>query len=110
MTAMLALSSVVPALLLMWCFWARDVYREPPPVVWSTFALGVFSVVPVLLVAAILTASAAITAETGGTLVFLGVSILTVFLGVRLFRKGIARLNREPHVLMARSAALKRLS
>ncbi len=48
MTVILALSAVVPALLLMWYFWARDAYPEPPRVVWTTFALGVFSVVPVV--------------------------------------------------------------
>ena len=50
MTVILALSAVVPALLLMWYFWARDAYPEPPRVVWATFGLGVFSIVPVVLV------------------------------------------------------------
>lgn len=51
MPVVLALSAVVPALLLMWYFWSRDAYPEPPRVVWTTFALGVFSLVPVVLVA-----------------------------------------------------------
>ncbi len=50
MTVILALSAVVPALLLMWYFGARDAYPEPPRVVWTTFALGVFSTVPVVRV------------------------------------------------------------
>ena len=50
MPIVMALSAVVPALLLMWYFWARDAYPEPPRVVWTTFAIGVFSVLPVVLV------------------------------------------------------------
>ena len=50
MPLVLALSAIVPALLLMWYFWARDAYPEPPRVVWTTFAIGVFSVLPVVLV------------------------------------------------------------
>ena len=48
MAVVLVLSAVVPALLLMWYFWTRDAYPEPPRVVWTTFGLGVFSVVLVV--------------------------------------------------------------
>ncbi|MFQ5985253.1 MAG: PrsW family glutamic-type intramembrane protease [Alphaproteobacteria bacterium] len=51
MPVVLALSAVVPALLLMWYFWSRDAYPEPPRVVWTTFAVGVLSTVPVVIVA-----------------------------------------------------------
>ena len=47
MPVILALSAVVPALLLMWYFWRRDIYPEPPRVVWATFGLGVLVVLPV---------------------------------------------------------------
>lgn len=50
MPIVLVISAVVPALLLMWYFRARDAYPEPPRVVWTTFAIGVFSVAPVVLV------------------------------------------------------------
>jgi RsiW-degrading membrane proteinase PrsW (M82 family) len=45
-----AVSAVVPSILLIWYFWARDVQREPGRVLWATFGLGVLSVVPVLVV------------------------------------------------------------
>ena len=45
-----AVSAIVPSLLLIWYFWARDVQREPGKVLWATFGLGVLSVVPVLAV------------------------------------------------------------
>lgn len=47
----LAVSAVVPSLLLMWYFHRRDVFPEPPRVLWATFGLGVVIVVPVLMVA-----------------------------------------------------------
>ena len=43
----LAASAVVPALLCMWYFWARDIYPEPGRVVWTTFGLGVVVLAPV---------------------------------------------------------------
>jgi RsiW-degrading membrane proteinase PrsW (M82 family) len=49
--ALSALAAVVPALLLLWYFYKRDVYPEPRRVVLTTFLLGVGSVVPILLVA-----------------------------------------------------------
>ena len=47
----IALSAITPSLLLMWYFHSRDVYPEPPRVLWTTFGLGVLSVIPVMLVA-----------------------------------------------------------
>lgn len=78
MPLVLALSAIVPALLLMWYFWARDAYPEPPRVVWTTFAIGVFSVLPVVLVelpidAAFARVSNPWTAGLGGA--FLGAAI-----------------------------------
>jgi len=35
------LAAIVPALLLMWFFHSRDVFREPGRVLWTTFFLGV---------------------------------------------------------------------
>jgi len=49
--AFLAASAITPSLLLVWYFHARDVYREPARVLWTTFALGMAAVVPVLIVA-----------------------------------------------------------
>jgi len=48
--SLLSVSAVVPSALLVWYFHARDVYPEPPRVLWTTFGLGVASVVPVLAV------------------------------------------------------------
>jgi RsiW-degrading membrane proteinase PrsW (M82 family) len=48
---LIAASAVVPSLLLVWYFHARDLNREPGAVVWATFGLGVATVVPVLLCA-----------------------------------------------------------
>ena len=39
--ALLAVSAIVPSLLLVWYFHARDVYPEPPRVLWTTFGLGI---------------------------------------------------------------------
>lgn len=48
---LVAASAVVPSLLLVWYFHARDLNREPAAVIWATFGLGVAIVVPVLLCA-----------------------------------------------------------
>lgn len=53
--AILPASAVVPSLLLMWYFNKRDLFREPPRVLWGTFGLGVAVTVPVILVAMPLT-------------------------------------------------------
>jgi protease PrsW len=50
LTSLLAVSAVVPSALLVWYFHARDVYPEPPRVLWTTFGLGVLTVFPVLLI------------------------------------------------------------
>lgn len=42
-------SAIVPSILLVWFFQRRDLYPEPARVLWATFLLGVFTVVPVLL-------------------------------------------------------------
>jgi RsiW-degrading membrane proteinase PrsW (M82 family) len=42
------LAAVVPALLLLWYFYARDVYREPRRVVLLTFLLGIVVIFPVV--------------------------------------------------------------
>lgn len=47
----LIVSAVVPSLLLLWYFRARDAHPEPPRVVLATFVLGVLTVIPVLVVA-----------------------------------------------------------
>jgi hypothetical protein len=44
--AVLPASAVIPSLLLMWYFHARDLFREPPRVLWATFGLGVAITVP----------------------------------------------------------------
>jgi RsiW-degrading membrane proteinase PrsW (M82 family) len=48
--SLLAVSAIAPSALLVWYFHARDLYPEPPRVLWITFALGVLSVLPVLMV------------------------------------------------------------
>jgi len=48
--SLLAVSAIAPSALLVWYFHARDLYPEPPRVLWTTFALGVLSVLPVLMV------------------------------------------------------------
>jgi RsiW-degrading membrane proteinase PrsW (M82 family) len=45
-----AVSAVIPSLLLIWYFWARDAQPEPGRVLWATFGLGVLAVVPVLMI------------------------------------------------------------
>jgi RsiW-degrading membrane proteinase PrsW (M82 family) len=49
--AVSALAAVLPALLLLWYFYTRDVHPEPRGVVLTTFLLGVAAVVPILMVA-----------------------------------------------------------
>lgn len=48
--SLLAVSAIAPSALLVWYFHARDLYPEPPRILWTTFALGVISVLPVLMV------------------------------------------------------------
>ena len=50
LTSLLAVSAVVPSALLVWYFHARDAYPEPPRVLWTTFGLGVLTVIPILLI------------------------------------------------------------
>lgn len=47
----LAVSAIAPSLLLMWFFHRRDIFPEPPKILWATFALGVFTIPFVLLIA-----------------------------------------------------------
>ncbi|MCZ6508778.1 MAG: PrsW family glutamic-type intramembrane protease, partial [Acidobacteria bacterium] len=49
--AFIVFSALVPSLLLVWYFHSRDVYPEPPRVLWTVFILGVATVLPVVLVA-----------------------------------------------------------
>jgi RsiW-degrading membrane proteinase PrsW (M82 family) len=51
----LAVSAVVPSLLLVWYFHRRDIYPEPAPILWATFGLGILTALPVLAVAVIMT-------------------------------------------------------
>jgi protease PrsW len=44
MIPFLIVSALVPSLLLIWFFHARDLYPEPQRVVWATFGLGVFTI------------------------------------------------------------------
>ncbi|MDF1662424.1 MAG: PrsW family glutamic-type intramembrane protease [Planctomycetota bacterium] len=44
-----ALAAVFPSLLLLWYFHSRDVYPEPPRVLWTTFGLGLLTIIPTLL-------------------------------------------------------------
>jgi RsiW-degrading membrane proteinase PrsW (M82 family) len=50
-TSALAVSAIVPSLLLVWYFHWRDLYPEPGLVIWTTFGLGVATIPVVLLVA-----------------------------------------------------------
>lgn len=52
-----AVSAVVPSLLIVWYFHQRDVYPEPPRVLWTTFGLGVLIVFPVILVELVINAA-----------------------------------------------------
>jgi RsiW-degrading membrane proteinase PrsW (M82 family) len=47
---LLAVSAIVPSVLLVWYFHARDVYPEPARIIWTTFGFGVLTVLPVLLI------------------------------------------------------------
>ena len=44
-----AAAALVPSILLMWYFHSRDLFSEPPRVLWTTFGLGILIVAPVLL-------------------------------------------------------------
>jgi RsiW-degrading membrane proteinase PrsW (M82 family) len=48
MIPFLIVSAIVPSLLLIWFFHARDVYPEPQRVVWATFGLGVLTIPPAI--------------------------------------------------------------
>ena len=48
----LLLAAVLPSLLLVWYFHARDTFPEPASVLWATFGLGCLSVVPAVLLGA----------------------------------------------------------
>lgn len=48
----LILAAVLPSLLLVWYFHARDTFPEPATVLWATFGLGCLSVVPAVLLGA----------------------------------------------------------
>ncbi|MBL4632977.1 MAG: PrsW family intramembrane metalloprotease, partial [Kofleriaceae bacterium] len=43
-------SAIMPSVLLVWFFHRRDLYPEPARVLWTTFFLGVLTVIPVLAV------------------------------------------------------------
>lgn len=45
--AILAVSAIVPSALLVWYFHARDIFPEPPRVLWITFLLGAFTILPI---------------------------------------------------------------
>ena len=47
---LLAVSAIVPSVLLVWYFHARDAYPEPARMIWRTFGLGVLTVLPVLTI------------------------------------------------------------
>ncbi len=47
--ALLFAAAVLPAVLLVWFFHARDTFPEPARVLWTTFALGCASIVPAVL-------------------------------------------------------------
>ena len=46
-----AISAIVPSFLLLWYFHSRDVYPEPPRVIWTTFGLGLLTIIPTLALA-----------------------------------------------------------
>jgi hypothetical protein len=48
---MLAVWAITPSLLLVWYFHRRDIYPEPPRVLWVTFGLGALAAVPIVAVA-----------------------------------------------------------
>jgi protease PrsW len=45
--AFLAVSALVPSGLLVWYFHTRDQYPEPPRTLWTTFVLGILTILPV---------------------------------------------------------------
>jgi protease PrsW len=47
----IAVSAVVPSLLILWYFYSRDVYPEPKRVLAATFGLGALITIPVLFLA-----------------------------------------------------------
>ncbi len=49
--AFLAVSAIVPSLMLMWFFQSRDAFREPHRVLWTVFGLGFLITIPIALVA-----------------------------------------------------------
>ena len=44
-------AAVLPSLMLLWYFYSKDKYPEPPRVVFTTFFLGILTIIPVLCVA-----------------------------------------------------------
>ena len=52
--AFVAVSALVPSLLLMWYFHRRDAFPEPQGVLWTTFGLGVLITVPAAAAALVL--------------------------------------------------------
>lgn len=46
---LLTVAAVLPAVLLVWYFQARDTFPEPPGVLWATFAFGCLSVIPAVI-------------------------------------------------------------
>ena len=48
----LIVAAVLPSLLLVWYFHARDTFPEPASVLWATFGFGCLSVVPAVLLGA----------------------------------------------------------
>ena len=47
-------AAVLPALLLLWFFSGRDRFPEPPRVIWTTFGLGVLTIIPAVLLETVL--------------------------------------------------------
>jgi RsiW-degrading membrane proteinase PrsW (M82 family) len=45
-----ACSAILPALLLLWFFSSRDRFPEPPKAIWTTFVLGVLTIIPAALI------------------------------------------------------------
>jgi RsiW-degrading membrane proteinase PrsW (M82 family) len=70
MVPFLIVSAIVPSLLLIWFFHARDVYPEPQRVVWATFGLGVLTIPPAVVVELVIQAGLKHIANpfVGGTL------------------------------------------
>ncbi len=49
-TYLVAVSAIVPSLLLVWYFHSHDAYPEPPRVLWTTFLLGIVAVIPAAII------------------------------------------------------------